>query len=193
MNARQIACLKILEELVPEIEEEWRNVYHNGSYSAFWPEVDDDEWEHFYNSLYHYIEQEIEYIQDWIKDEYGYDWNIYQDGSRGATFYPDGYSYHGVRGRGYSTTIDVDKVVNVEAIAYSIEDDDDATDASDGLKEAERFLGALRPLNKAVRGSAEYIDDWWKEERAYLVDIGVIVEEEEEDGDTEAELIQECG
>ena len=158
MNLIQIAAKKLTEQLLPEIEKEWKKFYHNASID--FPDIENDkEWERFWDCLGDHCGHEIEYLQEYIEEKWGYKIEIYQHGRGGATVYPE---LEGSCGRGYSRNLDLDKIVCWDDFERN-EDEPEYCEWDSAYKQAKDYLEIFKFINEAARAEAKYIPEWWKD------------------------------
>ena len=46
--------------------------------------------------------------------------------------------------------------------------------AADAYKQLCNILGALRRVNEVCKNTVEYLPEWWKQEKEYLIENGVL-------------------
>lgn len=181
MNLREIAAKKLTEELLSDCEEEYRQMYHNGSLRGPWPDfANDREQEDFYFYLGEEVSDMIRNLQDEIKETWGLTFKIYQFGN-GATFAPDGFSEpcHQHFNRG----LDTGKIVDFDYYE-EYEDDHEAMDWwTEAYQMAKDHLAAFNLINDRVAaGAGTDLAEWWQETKEACE---LTYEEEEDQEDLE--------
>lgn len=163
MNLREIAAKKLTEQLLGDCEEEYRQMYHNGSLRGPWPDfANDEEHQSFYDYLGNEVEDMVRNLQDEIKETWGLTFKIYQFG-HGATFAPDGFS-QGYLGH-FNRALDQGKIVDFD---YYEDLEEEQSAAGDWWTEAYKMvkdhLAAFNLINDRVAaGAGTDLAEWWKE------------------------------
>ena len=137
------------EQLREAIKEAWRKMHHNASISRYYPKFRNEyEGRLFHDYLGFYVESEIEYLNDWIKEDFGITLTFYQYGRCGATIAPDEFM-RPIGGDGFGS-------LNTER-AFS-----DAP-GIEGYNADRETLRLLNRINKFWRGAAQDVGQWWQD------------------------------
>jgi len=133
-------------ELEKLVYEEWGNMHHNASISSHYPDFQNEYEAHlFWDCLGDEVSSQIEYLVDWIEEEFGEKLTFYQYGRQGATIAPHEYE-RSVGGSGLGC-LDGMKVPDGLGL--------------EGYNELYRLLKLFRFINKYWRDNAAYVGEWW--------------------------------
>lgn len=158
VDLREVAAKKLAEQVMGEIETEWRKMYHNASIQKY-PDIElDEEWEMFWGVLGDNVQFELEWIQGWIKDETGLDMELYTWGRSGATVAPAM-----ICKRAYSRDLDPMDLIESYYLEDPMEEEFIQTEWVAAYQDLKNYLKAFQIINKAVKGFCEGIPEWWKE------------------------------
>jgi hypothetical protein len=127
------------------IYQEWGNMYHNASIGRYFPSFQNDyEYELFWEWLSDDVSCCIQYLQEEIKETFGYSWTFYQYGRQGATIAPE----------------DIMRAVGGDSFG-GLKDDA----IPENYQSMRKFLRALQYINQYWKDTVKYLPERWQEDK----------------------------
>lgn len=187
MNLREIAAKKLIEEIeLPAAEEAWRNMYRNAhlfaqSTDCYTDFENDRERALFDNWLGDHLHLNVEWMEEYIREEFGLAFKIYQYGRCGATIAPDIEKFTCTYGmcRHFNRELDTDTILNWDDYQRLEDEEDDDAEWSEAYPIIVNYRKAFEYINEAVHAGVRALPEIWAEYKKENPNLFEETEEEE--------------